>query len=168
MVITNRFQVLTREKLLFRTLGIPSLCRKPVEEISKNEFFSKVVPVLPRENSKPVIKRFPDIDRLFRLISEWMANSIYGGYFSFPGNISLIFIRSLWSKEAQEIGREELSQDCMSGNETFVKSPVVKYTPGFMTTPLWAFATLPVCTQVGTQATFSNDVFLSLYLLTQY
>jgi len=104
MVISNRFQVLTREKSLFRTLCNPSSLRKPDEEISKYEFFCKVVPVLPRENSNPVAKRFPDIDRLFRLISEWIANSIYGGYFSFPGNISLIFIRSLWSTETQGTG----------------------------------------------------------------
>ena len=55
-----------------------------------------------------------------------MANSIYGGYFSFPGNISLIFIRSLWSRESQETGNDESIQDSEGGNVTLVGFPVLK------------------------------------------
>jgi len=136
MVITNRFQVLTKEKPLFRTLCIPSSFRKPVDESNKNVFFCKLVPEVSNINSTPVAKRFPDIDRLLVVISEWIANSIYGGYFSFHGNISLIFIRSLWSKETQETGNCTLPQDCAGGKETSTTVPVVKYTPGFMVYPL--------------------------------
>ncbi len=77
MVITNRFQVLTREKSPFRTLGSFSLsCRKPVEEINKNECFSKILPELPRENPIPVPRRLPDMDRLSKVMLSWIANSI--------------------------------------------------------------------------------------------
>ena len=139
MVISNRFQVLSREKSLFRTLLIPSLCQKPVAASKNMVFFSKVVPQLSNKNSIPVARRFPDIDKLSRLISSWTATSIQEGYFSFPGNISLIFIRSPWSRESQETGMIRLAHDCSGAIETLLTNiPVPKQIPGLIVYPLWA------------------------------
>ena len=76
MVISSRFQVLTSEKSLLHRPEIPSLFRKPVEDIKNKEFFSKVIPQPVNKNSIHVAKRFPDIDRLFSVISSFTETSI--------------------------------------------------------------------------------------------
>lgn len=77
MVISNQFQVLTREKLSFcPPESFSESCRYPDEESRKRVLFSKVIPQFSRENTIPVLKRLPDIDRVSKLMSSWIDNSI--------------------------------------------------------------------------------------------